>query len=120
MLPKSDQPNTYDQKLQTDDNNEFVQMWLHRDIRAREDPDCDFAGYYIAGGREYCGIYIGVECGENEPMCAFTIELDLLEWTEDFTVFQDEELTQERIFAEPKPPRYIPKDKDYVDGLVGY
>ena len=48
-------------------------MWLHKDIRAREDPDCDFAGYYIAGGREYCGIYIGVECAEDDQMCAFKI-----------------------------------------------
>ena len=71
--------------FEIDENNESVQMWLHKDIRAREDPDCDFAGYYIAGGREYCGIYIGVECADDDVMCAFKLELELLEWTEDFT-----------------------------------
>ena len=95
-------------------------MWLHKDIRAREDPDCDFAGYYIAGGREYCGIYIGVECADDDVMCAFKLELELLEWTEDFTVFQDEEAAKERVYVDPKPPRYIPKDQDYVSGVVGY
>ena len=95
-------------------------MWLHKEIRAREDPDCDYAGYYIEGGREYCGIYIGVECHEDDIMCAFRINLELLEWTQDFSVFQDEDVTDQRIPVEPLPPRYIPRDQDYVDGVVGY
>ena len=95
-------------------------MWLHKETRAREDPDCDYAGYYIEGGREYCGIYIGVECGPDDVMCAFRISLELLEWTEDFSVFQDEDATSQRIPVSPLPPRYIPRDQDYVDGVVRY
>ena len=110
MLPTSEFPNTYDQKLEIDESNSYVKMWLHKEIRAREEPNCDFAGYQLEGGREYCGIYIGVECGDEDYMCAFRINLELLEWTEDFTVFQDEQATQQKIPVSPLPPRYIPKD----------
>lgn len=120
VLPVSTEPNTFDEKRELDENHDFVEMWLHRDLRAREDPDCDLAGYYIAGGREYCGIYIGVECHDDDVMCAFKINLELFEWTEDFSVFQDEEETTQRIQVDPYPPRYIPKDQDYVDGIVSY
>ena len=91
MLPVSDSPNTYDVKQELTENGpDYVELWLHKEIRAREEPDCDFAGYYIEGGREYCGIYIGVECHEDDEMCAFEIDLQLLEWTEDFSVFEGE------------------------------
>ena len=53
MYPDSSLPNTYDDKVQINKNGkeDYVQMVLHKEFRAREDPDCDFAGYYIEGGR---------------------------------------------------------------------
>jgi len=91
VLPQSSLPNTFDEKRELDEHHDYVEMWLHKELRAREDPDCDIAGYYRDGGSEYCGIYIGVECHEDDVMCAFEIKLELYEWTEDPTVFQDEE-----------------------------
>jgi hypothetical protein len=113
MLPISQQPNTFDSKLETSKELDYVQMTLHKEYRARFDDECDFAGYQLAGGREYCGIYIGVECQEDEIMCGYKINLELLEWTEDVSAtFQeeDEEENRNKIPVSPYPPRYIPKD----------
>ena len=93
-------------------------MWLHKENRQRYLQNCDVAGYPKDGGRELCGVYIGVECSDGEFMCAFKIELTLLEWTE-FTSFRDDASNDHpKIPVRVPPPKYIPRDQDYVDAYV--
>ena len=109
MLPESNSPSTFDQKLETGEyDGGSVQMWLHKEIRSREMQNCDFAGYPKQGGLEFCGIYIAVECAEGEFMCAYKIELSLLDYT-DFTII-DDIWNQTRVPVQTPPPRYIPND----------
>jgi len=77
------------------------------------------AGYPKQGGRELCGIYIGIECSEGEFMCAYKLELTLLEYTEYFSFGDKNSLTeQQKIQVQVPPPRYVPRDVDYVDAVV--
>ena len=69
-------------------------------------PDCDYAGYWEDGGNELCTLYMAVECLEDEKMCAFSIQLELI----------DEVETETKLM----PPRYIPNDVDYTDVELVY
>ena len=82
IRPISSQPATYDSKVSMKEDQDYIEIVLHKDMRSRADPDCDFAGYALkAGGNRYCAIYIAVECGPNETQCAFEISLTLHERT---------------------------------------
>lgn len=111
IRPVSDQPATYDSKVSMSQDQDYIEIVLHKDMRSRSDPDCDFAGYALErGGNEQCAIYIAVECASNEQMCAFEISLTLHERTlsvleTGFPVLQI-------------PPKYIPKDVNFIDGYL--
>jgi hypothetical protein len=43
-------------------------------------PLCEKAGYNNGtAGNEVCGIYMGVQCQENDQMCAFKLNLKVYE-----------------------------------------
>jgi hypothetical protein len=49
-------------------------MTLDHDTRMSVDPTCENAGYANqTGGNEVCGIYIAVQCGEGEEICAYKL-----------------------------------------------
>ena len=75
-------------------------MTLDHDTRMSVDPTCENAGYANqTGGNEVCGIYIAVQCGEAEEICAYKLEL---------TVYNDTQIVPKTM------PRYITWDQEYI------
>lgn len=85
---------------------------MHTLKRVYEDPDCEFASFPLDGGNTYCTVYIAVECADEDPLCAYEISLRLHEYT-DIAAYTGDEITN-------YPPKYLPADVDYVDGIIGY
>ena len=113
VYPVSDDYESYDAKVESASNRASVYIDMERWWRASEGtPDCDQAGYWQNGGDTQCTLYIGVECPEGEPMCAYKIKLQ---------VFTGAERDQEPGELYPyELPMYIPRDQDYVDVTVPY
>lgn len=113
VYPKSSQPESFDSKkeLQNEDG-ESVAITLHQNQRKYEDPDCDFAAYQNDGGSKYCTVFIAVECADDVDMCAYELTLSLHEYTDIVA------LTGTMLTDNTNPPKYIPDDKDYVDGIL--
>jgi hypothetical protein len=112
IYPNSAIPESYDAKVSTSRGQNEVSYNLHKLKRNYEEPDCDFAGFYKDGGNTKCGIYIGVECSRGEKMCAYALRLSLHDYTSI--------ATQVGRKAERNPPKYIPDDQDYVDGVIKF
>ena len=69
-------------------------------------PLCDKAGYNNGtAGNPTCGIYIGVQCHENDVMCAYKLNLK---------IYEDDQIVFSNL------PHYITWNHDYLQGAVKY
>ena len=80
--------------------------------RKHEDPDCDFAGYQRDGGNKLCTVFIAVECGDDVDVCAFELSMKLYE------AIKFDDIEPDEVPESSYPPKYIPDDVDYVDGIL--
>ena len=109
----SGNPHSYDERVETTGQGYSATIDMHSKWRYKEaNRQCQDNGYWKKGGSELCTLYIAVECGLGEEMCAYTLSLELFEYT-----------SNSRQVGEPVaalPPLYIPRDQDYVDISVAY
>mmetsp|Transcript_8141 Transcript_8141/g.9779 ORF Transcript_8141/g.9779 Transcript_8141/m.9779 type:complete len:146 (-) Transcript_8141:1966-2403(-) len=83
---------------------------MHHKWRYKEaNRNCRESGFWRKGGSELCSLYIVVECGVGEEMCAYTLSLQLFEYTKNSRRIGNE-VTQ--------LPMFVPRDQDYVDVIV--
>lgn len=107
----SGDPYSYDARYDSNGDGYSATIDLHQKWRYKEaNKNCQDNGYWRKGGSELCTLYITVECGVAEEICAYTLSLQLFEYTQN----------SRRIGAEvvPSPPMYVPRDQDYVDVTV--
>ena len=63
ILPNSNDPTTFDTKVELEKGQNSVYIDMDRQFRATEGhPDCEYAGYWANGGNEQCTMYLAVEC----------------------------------------------------------
>ena len=113
VYPSAKEPQSYSEKVDMPKDKVSIDITMDSQWRATKGhPDCDRAGYWQNGGSELCTLYVTVECGEGEQMCAYKVELELFE----------ENTEEGELGAEVKamPAWYIPRDQDYVDVSVSY